>query len=215
MESRSEEELWAAVQRQGLSLGEEYGGIFSQDTIDQVLVHSFDQLRAGASVRRMLPLLTYRFTKERLQALGQAEGLLPKDRPDVVFVCNHNAGRSPMAAAFTIHLSHGRVNVHSGGTGPAGDISPIVFEAMSEMGVDLTDEFPKPLTDEVVRVADVVITMGSADACPLFPGKRHLDWELDDPTDLPLEKVRVIRDQIRANVEELLQELGAREPVRS
>jgi protein-tyrosine-phosphatase len=152
--------------------------------------------------------LTYRFAKERLQALAQAEGLASKEQPEVLFVCVHNAGRSQMAAALTHHLSGGRAHVRSAGSDPADQINPAVVESLAELGIDLSQELPKPLSDEVVRAADVVITMGCGDACPVYPGKRYLDWELDDPADQPLEKVREIRDDIRSRVEQLLADLG-------
>ena len=126
----------------------------------------------------------------------------------VLFACVHNAGRSQMAAALTARLSGGRVNVRSAGSEPAGQINPAVVQAMEEIGLDLSREFPKLLSDEFVRAADVVITMGCGDACPIYPGKRYLDWELDDPAGQDLAAVRTIREDIRARVEGLLRELG-------
>lgn len=128
--------------------------------------------------------------------------------PEVLFVCVHNAGRSQMAAALTHSLSEGRVHVRSAGSAPAAEINPAVVQAMEEIGLDLSQEFPKPLTDEVVQAADVVITMGCGDACPIYPGKRYLDWEVDDPAGQPIATVRRIRDEIRGRVERLLEELG-------
>jgi protein-tyrosine-phosphatase len=136
------------------------------------------------------------------------QGLLAKSGPEALFVCVHNAGRSQMAAALTHALSSGEVHVRSAGTDPSEQINPAVVTAMSELGIDLSIEFPKPLTDEVVEAADVVITMGCGDACPIYPGKRYLDWEVDDPYGQPLERVRMIREDIRVRVEGLLQELG-------
>lgn len=130
------------------------------------------------------------------------------ERFEVLFVCVHNAGRSQMAAALTSWLGGGRVHVRSAGSAPGEEINPAVVEAMAELGLDLSEEFPKPLTDEVVRAADAVITMGCGDACPIYPGKRYLDWELDDPAGRPIEDVRRIRDEIRARVETLLSELA-------
>jgi arsenate reductase (thioredoxin) len=127
--------------------------------------------------------------------------------PDVLFVCVHNAGRSQMAAGLTHVLSGGEVNVRSAGSEPADRINPAVVEAMAELGIDISHEFPKPLTDEVVEGSDVVITMGCGDACPVYPGKRYLDWELEDPAGKPVETVRRIRDEIRRRVEGLLAEL--------
>ena len=131
-----------------------------------------------------------------------------KTQPEVLFVCVHNAGRSQMAAALTHHLSGGQVQVRSAGSDPTDRINPTVIQVMDELGLDLSQEFPKPLTDEVVRAADVVITMGCGDACPLYPGKKYEDWELDDPAGQPIEKVRQIRDDIGRHVEQLLSELS-------
>jgi protein-tyrosine-phosphatase len=128
--------------------------------------------------------------------------------PEVLFVCVHNAGRSQMAAAFTDQIGAGRVTVRSAGSAPAHEINPTVREAMAELGLDLSHEFPKPLTEGAVEAADVVVTMGCGDACPFFPGKRYLDWELHDPAGQPIEVVRVIRDEIRARVSGLLLDLG-------
>jgi protein-tyrosine-phosphatase len=127
--------------------------------------------------------------------------------PEVLFVCVHNAGRSQMAAGLLHHRAAGRVRVRSAGSAPATELNPAVVEVMSELGIDISREFPKPLTTDSVHAADVVITMGCGDACPVFPGKRYEDWELDDPAGLPLAEVRRIRDQIGFRVDNLLEEL--------
>ncbi len=127
--------------------------------------------------------------------------------PEVLFVCVHNAGRSQMAAALLDHHARGRVTVRSAGSSPADTVNPAVVQVMAELGLDLSKEFPKPLTTDAVRAADVVITMGCGDACPVFPGKRYLDWQLDDPAGLPADRVRRIRDEIDRRVRELLTEL--------
>ncbi len=127
--------------------------------------------------------------------------------PQVLFVCVHNAGRSQMAAVLLEHHAQGRVHVRSAGTTPADEIDPAVSKAMEELGLDLSKEFPKPLTDEYVRAADVVVTMGCGDACPIYPGKRYLDWDLPDPAGGSLEEVRPIRDEIDRRVRALLAEL--------
>ena len=129
------------------------------------------------------------------------------DKPEVLFVCVHNAGRSQMAAALLHHHAAGRVTVRSAGSAPADTVNPAVVAVMAEVGLDLSQEFPKPLTTDAVRAADVVITMGCGDACPVFPGKRYLDWELDDPAGKPVERVRPIRDEIDRRVVALLAEL--------
>ncbi|MEO8091684.1 MAG: arsenate reductase ArsC [bacterium] len=130
-----------------------------------------------------------------------------EDVPEVLFVCVHNAGRSQMAAGLLTKLADGRVHVRTAGSDPADSISPATVRAMAEVGVDLGEEFPKPLTDEFVRAADVVITMGCGDACPIYPGKRYSDWELDDPAELDLDGVRRVRDDIAGRVRALLDEL--------
>jgi arsenate reductase len=127
--------------------------------------------------------------------------------PEVLFVCVHNAGRSQMAAGLVKLRSEGRIHVRSAGSDPADEINPAVVEAMRELGIDMSEEFPKPLTDEVVRAADAVITMGCGDACPIYPGKRYEDWVLDDPADRDLEAVRRIRDEIDGRVQKLIDEL--------
>jgi len=128
--------------------------------------------------------------------------------PEVLFVCVHNAGRSQMAAGLLDRYAGGKVRVRSAGSTPADQINPAALQAMAEVGVDLSKEFPKPLTDEAVREADVVITMGCGDACPIYPGKRYLDWDLPDPAGKPLEEVRPIRDEIDRRVRGLLAELA-------
>ena len=127
--------------------------------------------------------------------------------PEVLFVCVHNAGRSQMAAGFLNRLAEGRVHVRTAGSEPADRINPAVVDAMAEVGIDLSKEFPKPLTDDAVRASDVVITMGCGDACPIYPGKRYLDWEVADPAGKPVEQVRGIRDDIDRRVQALLTEL--------
>ncbi|MEU2073471.1 arsenate reductase ArsC [Streptomyces sp. NPDC013489] len=128
--------------------------------------------------------------------------------PTVLFVCVHNAGRSQMAAAFLTHLGRGRVRVRSAGSAPADAVNPAVVEALHEVGIDISAETPKVLTVDAVRESDVVITMGCGDACPFFPGKRYLDWQLDDPAGQGVAAVRPIRDRIEQLVRELLGELG-------
>jgi arsenate reductase (thioredoxin) len=131
------------------------------------------------------------------------------DVPEVLFVCTHNAGRSQMAAALLDHEAAGRVRVTSAGSQPADQLNPAVVAVMAEIGLDISGEFPKPLTADKVQAADVVITMGCGDACPIYPGKRYLDWDLPDPAGLDLEAVRPIRDDINRRVQQLLAELAA------
>jgi arsenate reductase (thioredoxin) len=188
-------------------LAREFSGTFGRQTIERYVVDTWAQFH-DARIRTYVPALAERFARERLRALAQVEGLLPKSKPEVLFVCVHNAGRSQMAAALTDALSDGQVHVRSAGSDPAERINPAVLTVMAETGLDLSKEFPKPLTDEVVGAADVVITMGCGDACPIYPGKRYLDWDVDDPAGQPVEKVRAIRDDVRCRVEGLLRELG-------
>ncbi|MET7279498.1 arsenate reductase ArsC [Kribbella sp. NPDC005582] len=133
--------------------------------------------------------------------------------PEVLFVCIHNAGRSQMAAALLDHHAAGRVVVRSAGSQPADQLNPAVVEAMAELGLDISKEFPKPLTDDAIKASDVVITMGCGDECPYYPGKRYLDWKLDDPAGQDLDAVRPIRDDINTRVQALLAELLAAGPV--
>ena len=134
---------------------------------------------------------------------------MTKELPEVLFVCVQNAGRSQMAAGLVRLRSKGRIHVRSAGSDPAEKINPAVIEAMAELGVDMSEEFPKPLTDEVVRAADIVITMGCGDACPIYPGKRYEDWVLEDPANRDLDTVRQIRDDLDERIQTLVGELVA------
>jgi protein-tyrosine-phosphatase len=190
------------------ALVDEYAGVFSRETIERYIGDSLEQL---GSVRfaDFLPVLAHRFARERLRALGQAAGTIAKEMPEVLFVCVQNAGRSQMAAGLLRLRSHDRIQVRSAGSSPADEVNPLVVEAMRELGVDLAEAFPKPLTDEVVRAADVVITMGCGDACPIYPGKRYEDWVVDDPAEAEsLETVRAIRDEIDRRIQVLVGELN-------
>ena len=185
------------------SLREEFAGIFSSETIERFMVESLHAL-AGARLKNFVPLLVHRFARERLRALGQVEGSIAKAVPEVLFICVQNAGRSQMAAALLDHYAEGRVHVRSAGSDPADRINPDVVTAMAELGIDVTREFPKPMTDEVVQAADAVITMGCGDACPIYPGKHYEDWQVDDPAEADLDGVRRIRDDIGERVRRLL-----------
>jgi arsenate reductase len=185
------------------SLREEFAGIFSLETIERFMVESLHAL-GGARLKDFVPLFVHRFARERLRALGQVEGSIARAVPEVLFVCVQNAGRSQMAAALLDHYAEGRVHVRSAGSDPADRINPDVVTAMAELGIDVTREFPKPMTDEVVQAADAVITMGCGDACPIYPGKRYEDWQVDDPAEADLDGVRRIRDDIGERVRQLL-----------
>ena len=194
------------VDKQVDDLADEFQGIHSRETVERFVGESLEGLKR-ARFADFVPVLVHRFARERLRALAQAEGRIVKDVPEVLFVCVQNAGRSQMAAGLMNSRAEGRVHVRSAGSDPAEQINPAVVEAMAELGIDLHEEFPKPLTDEVVRAADAVVTMGCGDACPVYPGKRYLDWELRDPAGQDLEAVRAIRDEIDARVQALLAEL--------
>jgi arsenate reductase (thioredoxin) len=194
-------------------LVEEFQGIFSRETIDRFVNEALRDLPA-ARFSDFIPVLVHRFTRERLHAFAQAEGTIAKEVPEVLFVCVQNAGRSQMAAGLLNFWAAGRVHVRSAGSDPAEMINPNVVKAMAEMRIDLSQEFPKPLTDEVVRAADAVITMGCGDACPIYPGKHYEDWIVDDPEGKSLDEVRAIRDAIDDRVRELLAKVTA-EPVGS
>ena len=198
------------IQRSVDLLAEEFGGIFSRETIDAYIEESLDQF-ADARVQEFVPIMVERFSRQRLRALAQAEGKVTKEVPEVLFVCVHNSGRSQMAAGLLDKLAEGRVHVRSAGSDPSHQLNPNAIAAMEEVGVDISREFPKPLTNEVVRAADAVITMGCGDACPIYPGKRYEDWDLEDPADKDLETVRRIRDEIREHVETLIAALPTAE----
>jgi protein-tyrosine-phosphatase len=187
-------------------LAEEFAGIFSQETIARYMAESTDLL-GESRINVFVPVLAHRFARERLRALAQAEGILGKDQPEVLFVCVHNAGRSQMAAGLLKLRSHGRINVRSAGSAPGEVINPNAVLALVELGIDMGEAFPKPLTDEVVRAADVVITMGCGDACAIYPGKRYEDWQVDDPAGQDLDAVRGIRDELDRRVQQLIAEL--------
>jgi protein-tyrosine-phosphatase len=189
------------------SLCEEFARIFGVETIERYMAESLTEI-GSARVRNFVPLFVHRFARERLRALAQADEKITKQVPEVLFVCVHNAGRSQMAAGLLGKLGGDRVHVRTAGSDPAAVINPAVVDAMEEMGIDLSQEFPKPLTDEFVRAADVVITMGCGDACPIYPGKRYEDWELEDPAGKDLETVRSIREEINDRVHTLLAEIA-------
>jgi protein-tyrosine-phosphatase len=188
------------------SLAEEFTGVFSPETIERYVDGTLD--RYAQAFTQFVPLFVHRFARERLRALGQVQGSIVKAVPEVLFVCLHNAGRSQMAAALLDHYAEGSVHVRSAGSTPTDRIHRGVLDAMAEVGIDLSKEFPKPWTDEIVEAADVVVTMGCGDACPVYPGKRYLDWQLDDPAGKPIEQVRIIRDDIDRRVRDLLAELA-------
>jgi len=197
----------AALRRDVEHLTTRFAGMVSAETVERLIFESYTALRRTAKVNAHLPVLASRFASERLTALAQAKGLLPKDVPEVLFVCVHNAGRSQLAAALMSELSGGRVHVRSAGSQPAPQVDPTVAQVITTTGLDLADAYPKPLTDDVVQAADVVVTMGCGDACPIYPGRRYEDWNVADPYGQDLETVTEIRDEIGVHVRQLLAEL--------
>jgi arsenate reductase len=194
----------AVLDRIARDLADRFAGVFGPETVARYVRESHDLLAERSGITRRLPSLTAQFTAERLSAAAAAAQARDDGVPEVLFVCVQNAGRSQMAAAILRHLAGDRVHVRTAGSAPADAVRPAVVTALDEIGVAVGGEFPKPLTDEVVRAADVVVTMGCGDACPVYPGRRYLDWELEDPVGLPIERVRGIRDRIEAHVRELL-----------
>ncbi|MGH9247128.1 MAG: arsenate reductase ArsC [Acidimicrobiales bacterium] len=197
-----------ALRTAAVRLQREFTGVFAAETIERFLHSSYDQFATDARILAFLPLLAERFARQRLRALAKVEGKADDGTPIVLFLCVHNAGRSQMAMGWFNALAGNRAVAWSGGSEPEGAVNPASIEAMEEIGIDIRGEFPKPWTDEILRAADVVVTMGCGDACPIFPGKRYEDWELDDPAGHDLDGVRPIRDEIGKRVRELLSEMG-------
>ncbi len=193
----------AVLDRISADLAQRFVGVFAPETVERYVRESYELLAEQSGITRNLASLTSRFAADRLSALAKQDHVAG-ERPEVLFVCVQNAGRSQMAAAILKHLAGDRVHVRTAGSEPVDVVRPTVVAALDEIGVPIGGEYPKPLTDEVVRAADVVITMGCGDACPVYPGRRYLDWELDDPAGQPLPKVREIRDDIEARVRELI-----------
>ncbi|KZS76463.1 phosphotyrosine protein phosphatase [Mycobacterium kansasii] len=202
----------ASDQRLGLdaaaeALHKEFSASFGVETIERFLRASYDQFASRATIPNYLPLLAERFARQRLRALAKVEGKSNDGKPIVLFLCTHNAGRSQMALGFFTYLAGDAAVAWSGGSEPGNEVNPAAIAAMAERGIDISDEYPKPWTDEIVQAADVVITMGCGDACPLFPGHRYEEWVLDDPAGQDVKGVRPIRDEIERRVCLLLAEL--------
>lgn len=189
-------------------LAGEFDGVFGVETIERFLLTSYDEFADRATIVNFLPLLAERFARQRLRALARVEGLHDDGKPAVLFLCTHNAGRSQMALGFFTHHAGDAAVAGSGGSEPGTTINAAAIAAMAERGIDISTEYPKPWTDEVVRAADVVITMGSAVPCPVFPGRRYEDWDVADPAGLDVADVRVIRDELERRVLRLLEELN-------
>jgi protein-tyrosine-phosphatase len=188
-------------------LERDFAEVFGLETIERFLQSSYEQFAGRATIANFLPLLAERFARQRLYALARVEGKVSDGKPTVLFLCTHNAGRSQMALGYFTHFAADDAVAWSGGSEPGDRINPSAVEAMAEVGIDITGEFPKPWTDEIVQAADLVITMGCGDACPIFPGKRYENWDLPDPAGQDVAAVRPIRDDIEERVRRLLADL--------
>lgn len=188
-------------------LRRQFEGTLNAGTIERFMDSSLETLTERASTSTWVPLLAERFARDRLRALIRLDADVSTLKPSVLFLCVHNAGRSQMAAGWMRHIAGDEVDVFSGGSEPAELVNQAAVAAMAEKGIDIGAEIPQPWSDEIVRAADVVVTMGCGDACPVFPGKRYVDWELDDPSGKTVEEVRPIRDDIELRVRSLLAEL--------
>lgn len=186
-----------------------YDGVFSPETIATVVHEARALLEPRATITQYLPIFVAKQAREQLMTVAQAEGRVAKQVPEILFVCVHNAGRSQMAAALTEHLSARKVHVRSAGSEPVDTVNPTVLDALAERGIPLSAPYPKPLTHSAVQAADVIVTMGCGDACPVFPGKRYEDWGVADPDGQPLDVVRDIRDDIQQRVTRLLRDVLA------
>jgi protein-tyrosine-phosphatase len=185
-----------------------FKGVFNKETIQLFLESSFDQFANPTSAKWIQVAFAEKFAKQRLTALARVEAPSSDQPPAVLFLCVHNAGRSQMALGWFTKLAGNRAIAWSGGSEPGAEVNPAAIAAMAEIGIDISQEFPKPWTQEFVQAADVVVTMGCGDACPIFPGKRYEDWELDDPAGMSVEDVRPVRDEIGTRVQDLLQRLN-------
>mgnify|MGYP000362537780 CR=1 FL=1 len=196
------------IRSAAITLQRRWEGRLNIETIERLMTESLETLLAKATVTNWLPVLVERLTEDRLRALMRLDSARTDLNPSVLFLCVHNAGRSQMAAGWMRHLAGDRVDVFSGGSEPAEQLNAAAVAAMAEVGIDISRELPQPWADEIVRAADIIVTMGCGDACPVYPGKRYVDWELDDPAGRPIEEVRPIRDDLERRVRSLLAELG-------
>ncbi|GAA3877942.1 hypothetical protein GCM10022381_20490 [Leifsonia kafniensis] len=208
-------DLPPAMRRTADRLASRHQAHFSRETVEKYLAESYELLNLHAKPTKHLPSLASQFAGDRLDALATVYGFDVTGTPEVLFVCVRNSGRSQLAAGILRQLAGDRVTVRTAGSRPASSIDDSIIDALDEIGVALVSEFPKPLTDEVVQAADVVITMGCGDACPVYPGRRYLDWPIDDPFGKPAPEVRAVRDDIQRRVEALMETLGLETPTPS
>lgn len=184
-----------------------FDGELDTETIERFMNDSLDMLLERATTTTWIPLLAERFARDRLRALVRLDSDPTGLKPSVLFLCVHNAGRSQMAAGFMRHFAADGADVFSGGSEPSEQVNEAAVAVMEEKGIDISAELPQPWADEIVRAADVVVTMGCGDACPVHPGKRYVDWELEDPAGKSPEEIRPVRDEIEHRVRALMDEL--------
>lgn len=197
-----------ALESAAARLQSEFADMFDPETIERLLYSSYDHLNTFATVRAFLALLAERFARQRICAIAKMQSKSTDGKPVVLFLCNHNAGRSQMAMGFFSRLAGDAAVAWSGGSQPKGAINPAVITAMAERGIDLAHEYPKPWSDEILQAADVVITMGCGDAPPTLPGRRYEDWDVPDPDGKAVAAVRTIRDDVERRVRRLAAELA-------
>jgi arsenate reductase len=208
------ETLDARIRSEAELLAQQFKGIYSPETVSRNVWESMDRFK-DARILDFLPLLMRRYSQDRLSVQYQLPEGAAVNELSVLYICTHNAGRSQMAALLTESLNKGRVRASSAGSAPSDAVNPVAVQAMKEIGIDMTEAVPKPLTDQMVVDADVVVTMGSmgcGDACPVITHKMYRDWSINDPAGQGIETVREVRDSVRSHVESLLLELGLMEP---
>jgi protein-tyrosine-phosphatase len=195
------------IKQSSAALQRRWQGRMNVETIERFFTESLEVILPNARIHTWVPVIAEKLTNDRLRALVRLESNPTDLNPSVLFLCVHNAGRSQMAAGWMRHLGGDRVDVFSGGSEPAAGLNQAAVAVMAEKGIDISRELPQPWADEIVRAADVIVTMGCGDACPVYPGKRYVDWELEDPAGKSIEAVRPIRDDIEQRVRTLLGEL--------
>ena len=197
-----------ALKSAAVRLRTEFADAFDVETVERMVCSSYEKLAAHATVRDFLPLLAERFARQQLHAIAKINGKSHDYQLVVLFLCNHNAGRSQMAMGFFKQLAGGGAVVWSGGSEPKGEINPAAITAMAERDIDISGEYPKPWTGEIIQAADVIVSMGCGDTGPTLPGRRYEDWALDDPAGKDVASIRPIRDEIERRVRRLLDDLG-------
>lgn len=197
----------AVIRRIAQQLGQRFRTTFSQHTVDRHIADSYDELASRSQVSRHLPMLTNRLATDRLSSIAAARGITLRPVPAILFVCQQNAGRSQLASAWAQHLAGDLIVVASAGTDPAPGVQPVVRAILEEAGLS-AEQTPRPLTDDAVRCADVIVTMGCGDACPVMPGRRYFDWPVQDPAGQPRHVVETIFEDIKGRVDDLLCEMG-------